>query len=58
MKIFLIFDDVKISKIKSKKSIEQIQKRATSKIEFIIEDFIITLKNNIFEISKYRQIKS
>ena len=58
VKTFLFLDDVKISKVKLKRSIEQVQKRATSRIEATIENFIMTLRSSIHEISRHRQIKS
>lgn len=58
MKISLFLDDVKISKVKPKRSTGQVQKRATSRTEATIEDFIMALKSSIHEISRHRQIKS
>lgn len=54
----LVLDNVKISKVKSKRSTGQIQKRAKSRTETTIEDFIMALKSSIHEISRHRQIKS
>ena len=57
IKKFSIFDNVKISKIKSKKSIRQPQKCMTKKIEIIIEKFVVILNDKNYQILKRRQIK-
>lgn len=54
----LFLDDVKISKVKPKRSTGQVQKRATSRTEATIEDSTMAFGSSIHEISRHRQIKS
>lgn len=53
-----VLGDVKVSKAKSRRSIGQLQKRATSRTEATIEDSAVALGSGIHQISRHRQVKS